>query len=112
MPAAADDLQTVGPADPNALTTFSVYLPLTHSAQLDKLLSQQTDSSSPNYHNWLTPAQFKQQFGPRPADVARTRSLLQAAGFTIVAEHTQSLRPRTIAPWFEIIRRGERGRQG
>lgn len=27
MPAAADDLQTVGPADPNALTTFSVYLP-------------------------------------------------------------------------------------
>ncbi|HET9390193.1 MAG TPA: S53 family serine peptidase [Steroidobacteraceae bacterium] len=91
MPAAADDLQTVGPADPNALTTFNVYLPLTHSAQLDKLLSEQTDSSSSNYHKWLSPAQFKQQFGPKPSDVARAKSMLEAAGFTILAEHTQNI---------------------
>lgn len=88
---AREGLDRVGAADPNALTTFNVYLPLTHGEELDQLLSQQTESSSPNYHHWLTTDQFRQQFGPRPEDLARARSLLQAAGFTILAEHTQNL---------------------
>ena len=83
--------KTLGAADQNAVAHFNVYLPLTHSDALEKLLQAQTDSTSPSYHHWLTPAQFKQQFGPNPADVARTRSLLQSEGFTIVSEKTQSL---------------------
>ena len=51
----------------NATTTFNVYLPLTNTDSLEQLLSQQTDSNSPNYHKWLTPAQFKRQFGPSAA---------------------------------------------
>jgi subtilase family serine protease len=83
--------QTLGLADQNAVAHFNVYLPLTHTDALEKLLQAQTDSTSPNFHHWLTPAQFKQQFGPNPADVARTKSLLQSEGFTIVSEKTQSL---------------------
>ncbi|MGA8767559.1 MAG: protease pro-enzyme activation domain-containing protein, partial [Candidatus Acidiferrales bacterium] len=33
-------------------------------AALDALMEQQQDASSPNFHKWLTPAQFGQQFGP------------------------------------------------
>jgi subtilase family serine protease len=83
--------KTLGAADQNGIAHFNLYLPLTHTDALEKLLQAQTDSTSPSYHHWLTPAQFKQQFGPNPADVARTRSLLQSEGFTIVSEKTQSL---------------------
>jgi Pro-kumamolisin, activation domain len=35
--------------------------------------------------------QFKQQFGPSRANVAKAKELLESAGFTIVAERTQNL---------------------
>ncbi len=89
--AAATMPQTLGPADQYAVVHFNVYLPLTHQEALEQLLSAQTDSTSPAYHQWLTPAQFKTQFGPSPADVAKVRAALEAAGFTVIAEHTQNL---------------------
>jgi subtilase family serine protease len=84
-------VETLGRADQNALTHFNVYLPLTHQDALEKLLRDQTDSNSPSYHHWLTPAQFKAQFGPSTSDVAKVRSALEGAGFTIVSEKTQNL---------------------
>src|SRR5580704_8868335 len=86
-----DDVKILGPADQGSLVHFNVYLPLTHEDALEKLLSQQTDSNSANYHHWLTPAEFKEQFGPSSADMERVRSTLEAAGFTVVAEKTQNL---------------------
>jgi subtilase family serine protease len=78
-------------ADHEATTTFNVFLPLTHTAALEALLGQQVDSSSPNYHHWLTPAEFKQKFGPSPAAFASARAALEGAGLTILAEQTQNL---------------------
>lgn len=72
-------------------TTFNVFLPLTHTDALEELLSQQTDSTSPSYHHWLSPAQFKQQFGPSPAAFAAAREALESAGLSVIAEHTQHL---------------------
>ena len=83
--------QVLGAADPNASTHFSVYLPLTNKAALEQLVADQTNASSPSYHQWLTPAQFKARFGPSPAAVAKVKARLQAEGFTITAEHTQNL---------------------
>jgi len=88
---ASANVKVLGPADQNAIAHFNVYLPLTHQDGLEKLLSQQTDRTSPSYHHWLTPAEFKQQFGPAPADVEKVRAALEAAGFTVVAEKTQNL---------------------
>ena len=88
---AAKQAESLGAADQNSIATFNVYLPLTHTDALEKLLQSQTDSTSANYHHWLTPAQFKQQFGPSRADVAKTRQVLEAAGFTVVGEKTQNL---------------------
>jgi hypothetical protein len=50
---------------------------------LRQLLDEQKSGSSPNFHQWLTPAQFGQQFGPSDADIAAVSSWLQAHGFTI-----------------------------
>lgn len=88
---AATPFETIGPADQDAITHFNVYLPLTHQEALEQLLRDQTDSSSPKYHQWLTPAQFKARFGPSSSDMAKVRLALEAAGFKVVGEKTQSL---------------------
>lgn len=52
---------------------------------LDNLLAQQQDRSSPNYHKWLTPAQFADRFGMSRNDVARVVTWLESQGFTVVS---------------------------
>jgi hypothetical protein len=47
------------------------------------LLDSQQTKGSPNYHRWLTPEQYGQQFGPATDDVAQISSWLQQQGFTI-----------------------------
>jgi subtilase family serine protease len=88
---AAMEGKNMGAADKSETAHFSVYLPLTHTDALEQLLQSQTDVTSRSYHQWLSPAQFKQQFGPNPADMARVKSLLAAQGFKVVAEHTQNI---------------------
>jgi len=50
-------------------------------ATLRQLLDQQQDKSSPNYHAWLTPTQFANQFGPADADIQAVTGWLQSHGF-------------------------------
>jgi len=52
-------------------------------ADLEKLLAEQQDRSSGNYHKWLTPAQFADRFGVSAADVAQVTQWLQSQGFTV-----------------------------
>src|SRR5580700_1628478 len=50
---------------------------------LQALLDQQHDKSSANYHRWLTPDQFGQQFGPADQDIQAVTSWLQSRGFQV-----------------------------
>ncbi|HEX8828686.1 MAG TPA: protease pro-enzyme activation domain-containing protein, partial [Xanthobacteraceae bacterium] len=59
-----------------------VHLPLRNSAQLDQLIQAQSTQNSPQYHQWLTPAQFRAQFGPAPSDLQTVASTLGGQGFT------------------------------
>jgi hypothetical protein len=52
-------------------------------ASLQALLQAQQTPGSPNYHQWLTPAQFGQQFGMSSADLAKVSDWLQQEGFTL-----------------------------
>ena len=52
-------------------------------AALATLLDEQQDQSSPNYHKWLTPAQFGQQFGASEQDIQTITSWLQSQGFQV-----------------------------
>jgi subtilase family serine protease len=50
---------------------------------LEQLLVEQTDKTSPNFHKWLTPVQFGQQFGPSDTDIQTITSWLESHGFQI-----------------------------
>jgi hypothetical protein len=52
-------------------------------AALEQLLDQQQDQSSPNYHQWLTPQQFGEEFGPADQDIQTVTSWLQSHGFQV-----------------------------
>jgi hypothetical protein len=52
-------------------------------ASLRKLLDDQQDKNSPNYHKWLTPEQFGAQYGPTDADLQTITSWLQSHGFQV-----------------------------
>jgi subtilase family serine protease len=54
-------------------------------ADLDHLLAQQRDRSSPNYHQWLTPAQFANRFGMTQDDINQAVSWLESQGFTVTS---------------------------
>ncbi|MGH9450143.1 MAG: Ig-like domain repeat protein [Terriglobia bacterium] len=57
--------------------------PPEQEAALRKLLVEQQMKSSPNYHQWLTPAQFGNQFGPADADIQTVSDWLSSQGFEI-----------------------------
>ncbi|HEU0369307.1 MAG TPA: protease pro-enzyme activation domain-containing protein, partial [Candidatus Acidoferrum sp.] len=50
-------------------------------AALESLLESQQDKFSPNYHRWLTPEAFGQQFGPSDADMQSVTDWLTSQGF-------------------------------
>ena len=50
---------------------------------LDQLQAAQQTPGSPQYHKWLTPTQFGQQFGLSAADLAKVQSWLTNQGLTV-----------------------------
>jgi len=76
-----------GPVDPSmklGYLTFQVSPSSSQQAALDRLLAEQQDPASPNYHNWLTPEQFADRFGMSRRDTAEITTWLRSQGFTIV----------------------------
>ena len=60
-------------------------------AALDKLLVEQQDPTSPNYHKWLTPEEFGDRFGISAQDINTLTAWLRSQGFTV----DQTARSRT-----------------
>ncbi|MGA8345791.1 MAG: protease pro-enzyme activation domain-containing protein [Candidatus Sulfotelmatobacter sp.] len=52
---------------------------------LRKLVDEQQDKASPNYHKWLTPEQFGKRFGPTDSDLQTVSAWLQSFGFQVAA---------------------------
>ena len=52
-------------------------------AELDRLLTQLHDPTSPNFHHWLTPEEFGSRFGPSPEDIDAITGWLVSSGFVI-----------------------------
>ncbi len=52
-------------------------------AALDAYLASLQAKGSPNYHRWLTPAQFGKLYGPTDDDIQKLTGWLQGHGFTI-----------------------------
>ncbi len=76
----------VGAADPSLpmeRMTLILQLNPDKRAALEKLLTEQQDPASSNFHRWLTPEEFGERFGPDPADVEAVTGWLTTHGFTI-----------------------------
>jgi subtilase family serine protease len=74
-------------AAPDSLPMQRILLVLQRSVEqertLRELLDKQQIKSSPNYHMWLVPEQFGQQFGPAEADIQAVTDWLASQGFEV-----------------------------
>ncbi len=76
----------IGRTDPSLpMERIILLLKLTpeKQAERDRFLSEQLDSSSPNFHHWLTPEEYGERFGQSPENIAIVEEWLISHGFTI-----------------------------
>ena len=78
-----DDQGAVADSQPMRRMLLSLRRAPEQQAALKQLLDQQQSSGSANYHQWLTPQQFGQQFGPADADIQTVTQWLQSQGFQV-----------------------------
>jgi subtilase family serine protease len=91
-PAAAYEKAQLGErAAAQAPLEFDIYLPLRKKAELLKLEEALQTAGSPQYHKWLTAAQFAARFGPSPATVKMITRELNARGLRVTKVHSHSL---------------------
>jgi uncharacterized protein (TIGR03437 family) len=75
-----------GPVDPGLVLprVTLVFKPSANQqADLDRLLAEQQDPSSANYHQWLTPDEYANRFGLSADDLNKVASWLQDQGFAV-----------------------------
>jgi subtilase family serine protease len=70
---------------------FNVYLPLRDRAGVETFLNQLHDPNSASYHQWLSPAEFKERFGPQASTVDKITNELPAHGLAVTEVHAHSL---------------------
>jgi subtilase family serine protease len=85
LPAAAEVPKFIGAVSASEKADFDLYFPIRNRATLEALVEAQNRKGAPEYHNWLTPQQFAQRFGPAPATVAGVTAELAARGLTVTA---------------------------
>ena len=75
-----------GAVDPSLKLEYMTLLTTPTAAQkraINKLLADQQNPHSANYHKWLTPQQYADRFGLSQTDIAKLLGWLQSQGFTI-----------------------------
>ena len=63
---------------------FRVYLNWQNPSQVEALAQAVSDPTSSKYQQYLTPAQFRQQFAPSQASIGAVQAWLTSQGFSIV----------------------------
>ncbi len=79
----AHDVGAVDPATPLQSITMYFSRSAQQQSDLDALIAAQQNPASPQYHQWLTPAEFGARFGVADADIAKTEAWLESQGFTV-----------------------------
>jgi uncharacterized protein (TIGR03437 family) len=78
------DQGAVDPSLPLPRVTLTLQPSASQQAALKQLLAQQQDPTSGNYHHWLTPEQYADQFGVSQTDLNQIVSWLQSRNLTVV----------------------------
>ncbi len=77
------DLGPIPDATPVPGITLVFRRSAAQEADLQALLADQQNSSSPSFHHWLTPESFGRRFGVADSDLDATRRWLTAQGFSV-----------------------------
>jgi uncharacterized protein (TIGR03437 family) len=80
---AANDRGRIEPSREISMVTITLSQTDAQKADLDSLLAQQQDPSSPNYHRWLTPAQYADRLGVSAEDLNTVEQWLRGQGLTV-----------------------------
>ena len=78
VPAAVANLAPIGRLPSTQRLDLALGLPLRNREALTNLLQELYDPTSPQYHQYLTPAQFTELFGPSTADYLAVKDFAQA----------------------------------
>ncbi len=78
-----NDLGLVDPAAPMDYMVLVLKPSGAQQQDLDTLLSDQQNPSSPSFHKWLTPEAYGERFGLNQQDHAKVAAWLKAEGFTV-----------------------------
>jgi PKD repeat protein len=87
LPSITARLQPVDRLAPSNRLDVIVGLPLRNQQEAGQLFQQIYDPASPNFHLYLTPAQFAQRFGPAEKDYQALIDFATAAGLTVTGTH-------------------------
>jgi hypothetical protein len=102
MPALAASAPPAGARDEGAAPgsapdSLEVILAPSNPAGLQATIRSRYDPTSPDYHHWLTPAEFAGRFGPAPDTVTLATSWLRSRGLAPVRTSTFALSARADA---------------
>ncbi len=73
-------------------------LPLRNQAELDQLLQDLHDPASTNFHQWLSPEQFTERFGPTVEDYEKVARFAGEQGFRVTGLHSNRMMVSVDAP--------------
>jgi subtilase family serine protease len=77
------NLQPTGQLPATKSLHLAIGLPLRNQEALTHLIQQLYDPASPHYHQYLTPEQFTEQFGPTEQDYQKVIAFARANGLTV-----------------------------
>ncbi len=74
----------LGATDPSTMITATVWLRLQNGNALDRLVQQQYQKGSPNYHQWIDQGTFNANYAPTAQAVKAVQNFLSAHNLTIL----------------------------
>lgn len=87
VPAAAANLQPLDRLSSATPLDLAIGLPLRNREALTNLLQQIYDPASPRFHQYLTPEQFTELFGPTEQDYQRVIDFAHSHGLQVTGTH-------------------------
>jgi len=87
VPCIFPDLKAIGELSKAERLDLVIGLPLRNKPALTNLLQQLYDPNSPQYHRFLTPAQFAERFSPTEADYRAVAAYAMSSGLTVMRTH-------------------------
>src|ERR1051326_8026094 len=82
VPEAVHSLLPIGSLPKQNQMNLAIGLPVRNQAELNAFLQELSDPASPNFRQYLTPAQFTERFGPTEKDYQAVINFAQSHGLS------------------------------